>query len=135
MLSDIHGDAATPPSSDMNSRRFIRSLVGQREQLVGHYPSERDLGMRLSDRGIWAAIYMGWNTPGVCSAPALLSVNRTVTCTPSSSREVVIEPGALAASRSMLVLRGRISETNPRTPRLIAYSWRRACRAVPRPTP
>src|SRR5262249_9994074 len=67
-------------------------------------------GRRLSDHGIWAAIYMGWNTPGVCSARTLLSVNRTVTCTPSSSREVVIVPGARAASRSMLVLRGRISE-------------------------
>jgi hypothetical protein len=61
MLSDIRGDAATPPSSDMNSRRFIRSLAGQREQLVGHYPSERDLagGYQITEFGpqfIWAGI-------------------------------------------------------------------------------
>src|SRR5262245_63370909 len=68
-------------------------------------------------------------------AMLLLSGNRTVTWTAFSSREVVTVPGALAASRNMLVLPGRISETNPRTPRLIAYSWSLACSAVPRPTP
>ena len=29
----------------------------------------------------------------------------------------------------------RATIRQPRTPRLIAYSWRRACRAVPRPAP
>src|SRR5262245_6380946 len=54
------------------------------------------------------------------AAWATESWNRMVAWTPSSSREVVIVPGARAASRSILVLRGRISATNPRTPRLIA---------------
>jgi hypothetical protein len=44
-------------------------------------------------------------------------------------------PSARAMSRSMLAVRGKMSATNPRTPRLIAYSKRRACSAVPTPAP
>src|SRR5262245_27629866 len=54
-LPALLSDAATPPSSDTNS------LVGQREQLVGHYPSERVLadGYQITEFGpqfIWAGI-------------------------------------------------------------------------------
>ena len=44
--------------------------------------------------------------------------NVMVTCTASSSREVVTTPEAWLANCSMRALRGRISATNPRTPLL-----------------
>ena len=58
-----------------------------------------------------------------------------VTCTDSSSRDVLTVPGACVAKRNILALRGSISAMKPRTPRPMAYSCRRACRAVPRPCP
>jgi len=54
--------------------------------------------------------------------------NRMVTCTDSSSRDVLTVLGACVAKRNILALRGSISATKPRTPRPMAYSRRRAPR-------
>jgi hypothetical protein len=61
--------------------------------------------------------------------------NRMVTCTDSSSLDVLTVPGACVARRNILSLRGSISATKPRTPRPMAYSCRRACRPFQRLAP
>ena len=119
--STFVGVTATPAGVRDVGGRGPHAASGQgrltQDYGTGTWRAAKDLAASMHKA--WAIIMAALQT---AAAWAPESRNRMVTWTPSSSREVAIVPGARAASRSILALRGRISATNPRTPRLIAYS-------------